>query len=157
MAKRITVGVPVYRGADQVATALRSLQQQTFQDFDVVISIDGNDEASAEACQPFLADPRFRMVVQPERLDWYGNFNWLLGQELHEFFCYRQHDDTTAPEFFEVLLRAADANPEPPRSTATASGLGGAAILRSRRRSRASLSSGCSNTWRIRNPSQCAA
>jgi hypothetical protein len=37
-----------------------------------------------------------------------GNFNWLLQQDLQEFFCYRQHDDTTAPEFFEVLLRAAE-------------------------------------------------
>jgi hypothetical protein len=28
-----------------------------------------------------------------------------------EFFCYRQHDDTTAPEFFEVLLQAVDMEP----------------------------------------------
>src|SRR6516225_7378093 len=48
------------------------------------------------------------MVVQNERLDWVGNFNWLLQQDLRELFCYRQHDDTTAPEFFEVLLEAAD-------------------------------------------------
>lgn len=51
------------------------------------------------------------MVVQERRLDWVGNFNWLLQQDLNEFFCYRQHDDTTAPEFFEVLLEAADKNP----------------------------------------------
>ena len=43
-----------------------------------------------------LVDPRFRMVVHPERLDWVGNFNWLLQQDLQEIFCYRQHDDTTA-------------------------------------------------------------
>jgi hypothetical protein len=66
---------------------------------------------TAAACRPFLVDPRFRMVVHPERLDWVGNFNWLLQQDLQEFFCYRQHDDTTAPEFFEVLLRAADKDP----------------------------------------------
>ena len=59
----------------------------------------------------FLSDPRFRMIVHPERLDWVGNFNWLLKQDLREFFCYRQHDDITAPDFFEVLLRAADKDP----------------------------------------------
>ena len=52
------------------------------------------------------------MVVQPKRLDWAGNVNWLLKQQLKEFFCYRQHDDTTAPEFFEVLLEAADKDPK---------------------------------------------
>jgi glycosyltransferase involved in cell wall biosynthesis len=109
---RITVGVPLYKGADLVATALDCLQRQTFGDFEVIISVDGNDTESAAACRPFLADPRFRMVVHPERLDWVGNFNWLLQQDLNEFFCYRQHDDTTAPEFFEVLLRVADQKPQ---------------------------------------------
>jgi hypothetical protein len=112
MAKRITVAMPVYNGCEHVGAALKCLQEQTFRDFEVVISVDGNDQVTADACRPFLADPRFRMTVQPERLDWFGNFNWLLQQPLGEFFCYRQHDDTTAPEFFEVLLRTADARPD---------------------------------------------
>lgn len=109
---RITVGVPVYKGAELVGKALECLQQQTFRDFEVIISVDNNDQETAQACQPYLADARFRMVVHPNRLDWVGNFNWLLQQDLKEFFCYRQHDDTTAPEFFDVLVRAADRNPQ---------------------------------------------
>jgi hypothetical protein len=105
---RITVGLPVYKGADLIGEALQCLQEQTFSNFEAIISVDGNDLESAEASRPFLVDPRFRMVVHSERLDWVGNFNWLLQQDLREFFCYRQHDDTTAPEFFEVLLRVAD-------------------------------------------------
>jgi len=108
---RITVGIPVYKGTEHIAEALRCLQEQTFRDFEAIISVDGNDQATAEACRPFLADERFRMVVQPVRLDWFGNFNFLLQQPLCDFFCYRQHDDTTAPEFFEVLVKTADANP----------------------------------------------
>jgi glycosyltransferase involved in cell wall biosynthesis len=103
--------VPAYKGAELIPKALDCLQQQTFGDFEVIISIDGNDAETAAACRPFLADPRFRMVVHRERLDWVGNFNWLLQQDLKEFFCYRQHDDTTAPEFFEVLVRVADKEP----------------------------------------------
>jgi glycosyltransferase involved in cell wall biosynthesis len=108
---RITVGLPVYRGADLVPKALDCLQRQTFRNFEAIISVDGGDEETAVACRPFLADPRFRMVIHPQRLDWVGNFNWLLQQDLREFFCYRQHDDTTAPEFFETLLQAADNEP----------------------------------------------
>jgi glycosyltransferase involved in cell wall biosynthesis len=105
---RITVGIPVFQGTEHVADALRCLQSQTYSDFEAIISVDGNDIASAEKCQSFLEDPRFRMVVHSERLDWFGNLNWLLQQDSHEFFCYRQHDDTTAPEFFQLLLDAAD-------------------------------------------------
>ena len=111
MTPRITVGLPVYKGADLIPKCLDCLQRQTFRDFEVIISVDGNDLETAAACRPFLMDPRFRMVVHPERLDWVGNFNWLLQQDLQEFFCYRQHDDTTAPEFFEVLLLAAEMEP----------------------------------------------
>jgi glycosyltransferase involved in cell wall biosynthesis len=105
---RITVGLPVYKGADLVAKALDCLQQQTYGNFEAIISVDNSDTETAIVCRPFLADPRFRMIVHPNRLDWVGNFNWLLHQDLKEFFCYRQHDDTSAPEFFEVLLRTAD-------------------------------------------------
>jgi len=105
------VGLPVYKGADLISKALDCLQRQTFGNFGAIISVDGGDEETAVACRPFLTDPRFRMVVHSDRLDWVGNFNWLLQQELQEFFCYRQHDDTTAPEFFETLLQAADEEP----------------------------------------------
>jgi glycosyltransferase involved in cell wall biosynthesis len=98
-------------GADLIAKCLDCLKRQTFGDFEAIISVDGGDAETAAACRPFLVDPRFRMVVHPERLDWVGNFNWLLQQDLQEFFCYRQQDDTTAPEFFEVLLEAADREP----------------------------------------------
>ena len=112
LSQRITVGMPLYQGKDQVADALRSLQAQTFEDFEVIISVDGADSDSADACRPFLADQRFRMVVHQQRLDWFGNFNWLLQQPMGDFFCYRQHDDTTAPDFFEKLVSAADARPD---------------------------------------------
>lgn len=105
------MGMPVYKGSDLVAKALDCLQRQTYGNFEVIISVDNNDAETAAACVPFLADQQFHMIVHPERLDWVGNFNWLLQQDLKEFFCYRQHDDTTAPEFFEVLLRVADKEP----------------------------------------------
>jgi len=105
------VGLPVYKGADLIANALDGLQQQTYKNFEAIISVDGNDEESAAACRPFLSDRRFRMTVHSSRLDWVGNFNWLLQQDLGEFFCYRQHDDTTAPAFFETLLQVADEDP----------------------------------------------
>ena len=106
LTSRITVGLPVYKGADLIPKALDCLQRQTFGNFEAIISVDGNDAETAAACRPFLADPQFRMVVHPERLDWVGNFNWLLQQDIKDFFCYRQHDDTTSLDFFEVLLQS---------------------------------------------------
>ncbi len=155
--RTITVGVPVYRGAGQVAACLRSLQEQTFADVDVVISVDAADEESARACEPFLDDERFSLVVQPDRLDWYGNLNWLIQRPLGEFFCYRQHDDTTEPEFFQVLVDAAGRGPTPRSCTPTASGTAAATTSRPRRRSRATCWRGCGSTSSRSSRSRCAA
>ena len=78
------MGLPVYQAAAHMRKALDCLQRQTYENFEAIISVDGNDQETAEACKPFLADPRFRMVVHPTRLDWSGNFNWLLQQELKD-------------------------------------------------------------------------
>ena len=36
----VTIGVPVYRGADEIAATLESLRNQTYPHLDVVISVD---------------------------------------------------------------------------------------------------------------------
>lgn len=108
---RIDVGVPVYRGGEYVAAALQSLVDQTYKNFSVLISVDGGDTESAEICRPFLSDPRFRLVVQNQRLGWAGNLNWLVSQSDGAFFCYYQQDDLTAPNYFERLIGEAARNP----------------------------------------------
>jgi glycosyltransferase involved in cell wall biosynthesis len=66
---RITVGLPVYNGTDLIGKCIECLQQQTCGDFEAIISVDGNDEETAAVCRPFLADPRFRMIIHRDRLD----------------------------------------------------------------------------------------
>jgi len=108
----VTIGVPVYRGELFVEETLRSIQNQTHQGIEVLISLDGPDEASERACAPFLADPRFRLVVQSERLGWVGNINWLMSQAQTEFWYYHQQDDLVDSRYVEVLLEAARRAPE---------------------------------------------
>ena len=107
----ITVGVPVYHSWDIVADTLHSLQRQTHQDFTALISVDGGDERSADACRPFLSDSRFVLHVHAEQLGWAANINWLLSRADQAFFCYLQHDDHIEPAYFEALVAAAAAHP----------------------------------------------
>jgi len=109
---RIDVAVPVYRGSEHVAATLQSLVDQTYKNFSVIISVDGGDLESADICRPFLSDPRFRLVIQQQRLGWAANLNWLLSQSDGAFFCYYQQDDLTAPTYFEVLVAEAERNPD---------------------------------------------
>jgi glycosyltransferase involved in cell wall biosynthesis len=91
---RILVGVPVYRGAMHIAETLRSIQDQDCSTFRVLISVDDGDRESAAACESFLSNPLFSLVMQDCRLGWHGNINWLMSQAQCEFFCYWQQDDS---------------------------------------------------------------
>lgn len=62
----VTIGVPVYRGQDDIPITLECLRTQTYPNLDVLISVDAADQETATACEPFLArDSRFRIHVQP--------------------------------------------------------------------------------------------
>lgn len=108
----VTLGVPVFRGQDFAAETLRSIQAQTHRDLRVIISVDGPDPASEEACRPFLADSRFRLVVQPENLGWVRNISWLMDQVETPFWCYQQQDDLLDPRYLETLVEHARRAPE---------------------------------------------
>lgn len=103
----VTVGVPVYRGQDMLPVTLECLRTQTYGNLDVLISVDGSDSPSIEACKPFLSDPRFRLHVQPARLGWAGNHDWTVRARRGEFYIYQQHDDQVSPDYVEALVAAA--------------------------------------------------
>jgi len=107
----VTIGVPVYRGKLFIEEALNSVLNQTYEDFDVIISLDEPDPESEEICRKFLKDPRFRITVQPQRLGWMGNMNWLMSQVQTEFWHLQEQDDVIEPNFLEVLVEYAQANP----------------------------------------------
>lgn len=103
----VTVGVPVYRGQDMLPVTLECLRTQTYANLDVLISVDGRDDPSIEACRPFLTDSRFRLHVQPSRLGWAGNHDWTMRARRGEFYIYQQHDDQVSPDYVAALVAAA--------------------------------------------------
>jgi GT2 family glycosyltransferase len=108
----VTVGVPVFRGAAFVGEALASLRAQSHADLEVLISLDGHDEASAAACAPFVEqDERFRLVTQPERLGWAANISRLMAEARTPFFFHLPQDDVLDARYVEILLAHALADP----------------------------------------------
>lgn len=111
IAPEIFVAVPVFHGEELIAETLRSIRDQTYVNYRVLISVDNNDAASAAACRPFLSDPRVKLVVQQRHLGWAGNLNWLIERCDCPFFVYWQQDDLTATNYLEVLRAELMAHP----------------------------------------------
>jgi hypothetical protein len=109
----VLIGMPIYEGWDLVGEALESIAGQTLRNFRALISVDGADERSYAECRKYVKDdPRFELVLQPTRLNWEGNINWLAGELREDFFCYWQHDDYCDRKYLQVLADHAVRHPE---------------------------------------------
>ena len=110
--ERVTIGVPVYRGERFLKESLRSVQAQTHRALDVVVAFDGPEPATEALVRPFLDDPRFRVLVRPERLGWVGNINALMAATETPFWVYHQQDDVIDARYVETLVAHARRHPD---------------------------------------------
>lgn len=108
----VLVCVPAFRGAEVIGETLRAIARQQVPGLVCHISVDGGDAETAEACRPFLADPRFRLTVQERRLGWAGNLNALWAGVPDGYAMYWQQDDLADDRYVERLLAAAEAAPQ---------------------------------------------
>jgi glycosyltransferase involved in cell wall biosynthesis len=108
---RLTVGLPVYNGADYLRETLDSLLGQTFDDFELIISDNASTDATAEICREYLArDRRIRYMRHDVNLGAARNYNGIFDLCTTEYFKWAAHDDICAPTFLERCVEALDAD-----------------------------------------------
>jgi glycosyltransferase involved in cell wall biosynthesis len=113
MTPRVTIGVPVYNGDAFLVQTLDSLLEQTFKDFEIIISDNGSTDRTAEICQSFAArDFRVRYYRSEVNRGAAWNHNRLVELARGELFKWNSADDVCAPEYLERCVAALDANPE---------------------------------------------
>lgn len=99
----ISVIVPVYNVEDYVADCLRSLQQQSFDQIEVIVVIDGaTDNSATRARQAVTGDPRFVFVEQANQ-GLSGARNTGLAQARGEFIAFVDSDDRVMPNYLQTL------------------------------------------------------
>jgi hypothetical protein len=108
---QVTVCVPVWNGARFVADALKSVARQTYPNLRVLISDDASTDGSAELCKGIAERHGFELIVQPERLGWIANCNFLLDRARSDFVCILPHDDLLDERYVEVLAAHLSATP----------------------------------------------
>ncbi|WP_459986431.1 glycosyltransferase family 2 protein [Nocardioides sp. AN3] len=107
------MGLPVYNGENFVVQALDSLLNQTFTDFELVISDNHSTDRTEEICRDYAArDPRIRYLRQPRNIGCNPNHNFLLGQARAPYFKWAAHDDLYGPELLELCVAVLDEEPD---------------------------------------------
>ena len=111
MPPKVSVGMPVYNGQDYVRDAIEAILNQTYQDFELVISDNFSTDQTSTICKKIAdEDPRVRYVCQRENLGAIENFNALIDLAKGEYFKWAAHDDLMEPAFLEKCVQALEQN-----------------------------------------------
>jgi glycosyltransferase involved in cell wall biosynthesis len=106
---RLSIGLPVYNGADYLREALDSLLNQTFDDFEIVISDNASTDATQAICEEYMdRDERIRYERQEFNAGAAANYNRTVEIARGELFKWAAHDDLCLPRFLEECIEVLD-------------------------------------------------
>lgn len=115
MAEDVTVSVvmPVYNGAGFLADAIRSIQDQTYADWELVVGDDGSTDRSLEICREFAArDRRIRVLGVEKNRGLAANMNLLVAAARGRYIAVQEQDDRSHPERLAKEVAALDGDPD---------------------------------------------
>lgn len=108
----VSIGMPVYNGAQYIREALDSLLTQTFTDFELIISDNASSDATQVICEEYAQrDSRIRYVRQSENKGAAENFRFVLDCAQADLFMWAAYDDLWAPDYLmDATTLLADKN-----------------------------------------------
>jgi len=110
---RLSVCIPAYRQTRYLRRALDSLREQTFTDFEIVLTDDSPDDAVEVFVKNYEFGSRMRYFRNARSLGTPENWNEAVRQSRGELIKILHHDDWLAhPDSLGKLVAALDAQPE---------------------------------------------
>ena len=93
-----------------IGTTIRSILEQTVQDFEIVVVDDGSRDGSIGVIEGFN-DPRIRLLVNPSNIGGAASYNRAVEAARGEWLVNLDEDDWTLPDKAEIQLREAARDP----------------------------------------------
>ncbi len=109
---RVSVLLPTYNKAHFVDEAIRSVLDQTYRDFELIVVDDCSQDDTGSVVRPYLTDPRVRYFENPRNLGIGGNWNQALSHARGVYIKYLMGDDKFHPELLARYTRVMDENPD---------------------------------------------
>ncbi len=109
--KLVSIGMPVYNDEKFLATALDSLLDQSYSNFEIIISDDCSTDGSASICKKYAEkDRRIKYIRQEINLGISHNMEFLLHEATGEYFMWAANDDIWHSDFIRTLKNTLDQN-----------------------------------------------
>jgi glycosyltransferase involved in cell wall biosynthesis len=111
--RRISVGLPVYNGAVWLSEAIDSLLEQTYGNFELIISDNGSTDETRAICEQYAArDKRIRYERHETNRGLAWNWNRVFELSNSDYFKWAAYDDLYHPTFLERCLEILEDRPD---------------------------------------------
>jgi glycosyltransferase involved in cell wall biosynthesis len=108
----VSVGMAVYNGQPFLLSAIESVLQQSYADFELIISDNAStDESTRAICEAIaMRDRRVRYIRQPTNVGAAANFRFVLDEACGDYFMWAAHDDLRDSSCLARLVEALSRN-----------------------------------------------
>lgn len=111
MTARVSVIIPSFNHAPFVAQSIQSVLDQSFQDFEIVITDDGSSDETVDVIRKFR-DPRIDLEVSPVNRGAAAAENAAISRSRGEFIAILSSDDYFLPEKLAMQVWFLDEHPD---------------------------------------------
>lgn len=108
---RVTIHMPTYNQGRFVGEAIESALNQTYQDYEVILSNNHSTDETDQVIARYEGHPKLRVIRPPTFLDGAEHFRFCTAQSDSELFSYLCTDDVLRPRFLERLVGLLDRYP----------------------------------------------
>jgi glycosyltransferase involved in cell wall biosynthesis len=110
---KVSICIPTYKQATLFKKVLQSIAEQTFTDYEVIISDDTPDNSIEEALNEFNFGIKLNYIRHTPSLGSPANWNYALKQAKGEYIKIMHHDDYfTYPNSLGQFVELLDSNPQ---------------------------------------------
>ena len=109
---KVSVCIPTYNRADYLQSAIASVEQQTYSDWELIVCDDGSTDNTAEVMDAKSWDSRIRYVRHPHNIGRSRNMRSGFDAARGDYFIKFDDDDALTPEFLTKTVAILDNYPE---------------------------------------------
>ncbi len=108
----VSIGLPVYNGAEYLKQSIDSVLSQSFEDFELILCDNASTDRTEEICRRYAAQDRRVKYHRNERnVGAASNYNLTLQLSHGRYFKWTAHDDLMLPTCLEKCVELLDGAP----------------------------------------------
>ncbi len=107
----VTIGLPVYNGDYFIEETLKSILNQTYDDFELIISDNASTDTTEKICKYYASkDKRIKYHRNEKNLGAAKNYNQLVDMARGKYFKWAAADDLISPEYLILCVDVLEKN-----------------------------------------------